>query len=123
MAYIPKKRVAEVTKVKGKHQLPLTKLDLVAEYVAFADCTRDEALSRVDGVLACVRSLLSRTSETEGVDEVVLTLNNFGKFTMKHVPAHTHVCNHNGLVVDVPDKRKLLFAPAKAWMDVLKDDM
>ncbi|MBQ5838603.1 MAG: hypothetical protein IIW42_01035, partial [Bacteroidaceae bacterium] len=63
-----------MTKVKGKHQLPLTKLDLVAEYVAFADCTRDEALSRVDGVLACIRSLLSRTSESKGIDEVTLVL-------------------------------------------------
>ena len=123
MAYTPKKRVAEVTKVGGKNKLNLTKLDLVAEYVAFADCTRDEALSRVDGVLACIRSLLSRTSEHEQVDEVLLTLNNFGRFNMKHVPAHQHMCNHNGKLVEVPDKRKLLFAPAKAWMDVLKDDM
>lgn len=123
MAYVPKKREAEVVKHKGKKKINLTKLDLVSEYMAFADCTRDEALSRVDGVFASLRSLLSRISETPSVDETILTINNFGKFTMRHVPAHEHTCNHNGQTISVPDKKKLLFAPAKAWMDILKDDM
>lgn len=123
MAYVPKKREVEITKHNGKRKINLTKLDVVAEYMAFADCTRDEALSRVDGVFASLRSLLSRISDTTHVDETILTINNFGKFTMRHVPAHEHTCNHNGQTVSVPDKKKLLFTPAKAWMDTMKDDM
>lgn len=122
MAYTPKKRVTAVEKKNGKRVVNLTKLDVVAEYAAFADCSRDEALSRVDGVFSALRSLLTRIGDMEHVDDTIVTINNFGKFTLRHVPAHEFKCNHNGTTMDIPDKKKVLFTPAKTWMDVFRED-
>jgi len=85
--------------------------DLADKLAADNGMTKADARKVVDGVFAAIADAASKGEE--------VSLNGFGKFKVKDVPAREGRNPATGEAMKIAASRKLAFAPAKAVKDKL----
>jgi DNA-binding protein HU-beta len=85
--------------------------DLADKLAADNGMTKADARKLVDGVFAAIADAASKGEE--------ISLNGFGKFKVKDVPAREGRNPATGEAMKIAASRKLSFAPAKAVKDKL----
>lgn len=109
------KREIKVVDIRGKQSATMGKLDLVSEYMEMNGCNKAEALANMETVFGAMRALITRGVFTEGIDQVVFTIPNFGKFTIAVTPEHEKFLPYKNETIVVPAKMKCKFKAAVTW--------
>lgn len=83
----------------------------IADHIASDGMSKADARKLVDGVFAAIADAAAKGEE--------VSLNGFGKFKVKDVPAREGRNPSTGATIQIAASRKLTFSPAKSVKDKL----